>query len=368
MKRIPLCLIPPLAIAALWIQSANHKALHDLLTPLLAAIDSLQIEKFALKQDLLARQQEIAALNGQIATLTAQLQTPPAATAARRNSFGDGTDGARAQFASHTQFATMAVSEEQPAHAQTTAYAQTIQFAASTTATTADEYWRQIQEIADQNLLSRAEKTKLLKEGSALIQKLQEAQQNLQIDLESVQFLEVKAQDDGLDGLIALNNAKKKMAEQMTLIAQYQRDIETLINPHTSVSNTPKMPGTLTPGTLTPDALTPGIGQPVMRFSHLSMDSEVAITQNRTFLVTLHFFVTDHHSDPPQLVSVTDIFNLNTMQSASKQFFYPDYFLKDIYELVRKTWRGQGVKWNRKPTTEDLQVFLTIINPENAHE
>jgi hypothetical protein len=50
------------------------------------------------------------------------------------------------------------------------------------------------------------------------------------------------------------------------------------------------------------------------------------------------------------------------MQSTSKQFFYPDYFIKDIYELVRKMWRAQGITWSRKPSTEDLQVFLTVMN------
>ena len=316
-------------------------------------IDSLRVEKFELKQDLSAHQQEIAALTAQITSLTAkvheQTQPQPELTAALRNSFDAGTsngiDGARAQFVS------MNVSEEPSAQAQTPAYAQTLQFTASTS-TTADDYWRQIEELSS-TILGRTDTTKFLKEGSALIQKLQEAQQNLQIDLDSVQFLEVRANADGIDGILKMNDAKKKMAEQMSLIAQYQRDIETLINPYKTV-NTPKMTGTLTPN----------IGQPAVRYSHLSMDSEIVITQNRAFLVTLHFFYTDNHSDPPQLLSVTDIFNLNTMQSTSKQFFYPNYFLKDIYELVRKTWRGQGVKWNRKPTTEDLQVFLTIINPE----
>jgi len=218
---------------------------------------------------------------------------------------------------------------------------------------TTEDYWKQIQVIAQQNIIGQNDQTKFLQRGSDLIQKLEEAQAKLQVDLESLQFLEVKANDEGVDGILKMNEAKKKMTEQITLIAQYQRDLATLIQPYKSV-NVPKMSGTLTPN----------IGTQATRFSHLSMESEIVMTQNRSFLVTLHFFFTDNHADPPQLMSVTDIFNLSTMQSTSKQFFYPEYFLKDIYELVRKTWRGQGVKWNRKPTTEDLQVFLTVINHE----
>lgn len=319
-----------------------------------------------LRQDLSTRQQEIAALNTQIATLIDQLQTQTqvaqvqmAPTSTRRSSNGNALnnnmDAARPQLVS---MQTDSMQNSDPWGQDLTqppARAQTLQYSASNTnsITSADDYWKQIQEIAGKYILGRDDKTKFLKDGSALIQKLQEAQQNLQIDLDSVQFLEVKAQDEGLDGLLALNNAKKKMAEQMTLIAQYQRDIETLINPHKTVS-APKMPGTLTPN----------VGQPATRYSHLSMESEIVITQNRTFLVTLHFFYTDSKNDPPQLVNVTDVFNLSTMTSVGEKFFYPDYFLKDIYELVRKTWRDQGVKWNRKPTTEDLQVFLTVINNE----
>jgi len=214
-----------------------------------------------------------------------------------------------------------------------------------------NDYWRQMQTQAEQ-MIGKDEQNKFLKDSSALLQKLQEAQANLRIDLESVQFLEIKANDEGVEGIIALNTAKKRMAEQMTLIAQYQRDIETLLSPPKTEQGLPKLT----------NSLTFDVGTPSTRYSHLSADKEIVITQNRNFLVTLHFFFTDNTTEPPQLLSVTDIFNLSTMQSTSKQFFYPDYFTKDIYELVRKMWRAQGVKWNRKPSTEDLQVFLTVLN------
>lgn len=367
MRHFHRFLIPLLVIATVWIHYANHKAFQEFPRPFFAAMDSLKLENILLQQNLTARQATIDQLTQQVSTLTAQIQKQPAqgqitpaqmVPTSTHRSFDDNAQPQDARL----QLVSMQTNSDPwgadlttaPAQVQPPARAQTLQYAASSTnpTTSADDYWRQIQEISEKYIIGRDDKTKFLKDGSALIQKLQEAQQNLQIDLDSVQFLEVKAQDEGLDGLIALNNAKKKMAEQMSLIAQYQRDIETLINPYKTASSTPKMPGTLTPN----------VGQSATRYSHLSMESEIVITQNRTFLVTLHFFYTDSKNDPPQLVNVTDVFNLSTMTSVGEKFFYPEYFLKDVYELVRKTWRDQGVKWNRKPTTEDLQVFLTVIN------
>jgi hypothetical protein len=221
MRRVHLCLIPLLAIAAVWIHYANYKALRDLPKPFFAALDSLQAENLLLQHDLDARQQEIATLNAQITTLTAQLQTQtqPVPTATRRRSSDDGADSARPQLISM-----QANSDPWGADlAQPAAQAQTLQFATNTT--TSNDYWQQIQEISSKYIVGRDDKTKFLQEGSRLIQKLQEAQQSLQIDLESVQFLEVKANDEGIDGILKLTEAKKKMTEQATLIAQYQRDL-----------------------------------------------------------------------------------------------------------------------------------------------
>ena len=220
-----------------------------------------------------------------------------------------------------------------------------------------EQYWQKVQQAAGR-IAGRDERAKFLQEGSRLIQQLETTLTALQIETEAIEFFETRAASYELDDILKLNQARQSIAAKNSLARQYRRDIETLLHPYSQPTGVAQMRGTLTPNIASSlDALADA-----SRYSHLRADREIVITPKQHFLMTIHFFFTDYRSEPPQLLNVTDVFDLKAMQSSSKEFFYPEYFVKDIYELARKMWRGQGITWNRQPTTEDLQIFLTIIN------
>ena len=47
---------------------------------------------------------------------------------------------------------------------------------------------------------------------------------------------------------------------------------------------------------------------------------------------------------------------------AAQQKLLKQGFTAQIYELTRKTWRGQAFQWNRQPSERELQAFLAVIN------
>ena len=90
--------------------------------------------------------------------------------------------------------------------------------------------WQRLQTAAAQ-ADGRASQQKLLKQGSDLIQSLDALTISLQIDQQSLELLELKAGEEGIDGLLKLADAQKRIAEGVTLLAQYQRDFDALITP-----------------------------------------------------------------------------------------------------------------------------------------
>lgn len=210
--------------------------------------------------------------------------------------------------------------------------------------------WRRLQTAAAQ-ADGRAAQQKLLKQGSDLIQSLDALTISLQIDRQSLELIELKAGEEGIDGLLKLADAQKRIAEGITLLAQYQRDFDALITPLSPVV----MPRLVS---VPIDALTP----PASRYTHLRIDSDVTITQRGHFIVTIHFFYSDADAEPPSITQVTDNYDLTAMQSVSEAYQYPADFTAQIYELTRKTWRWQAFQWNRQPSERELQAFLAVIN------
>lgn len=210
--------------------------------------------------------------------------------------------------------------------------------------------WRKLQNAAAQLTGGQAAQQSLLKQGSALIQQIDTLIISLQIDQQALEFVELKANEEGIDGLLKLAEMQKRMADGVTLLRQAQRDFDALIQPVAPVMMPrlvsvpmPQMPQTT-------------------RYSHLTIDRIITITARQHFIVTIHFFFSDADAEPPAITQVTDNYDLTAMQSVSGAYAYPAEFTAQIYELTRKTWRAQAFEWNRQPSDRDLQAFLAVIN------
>ncbi len=217
-------------------------------------------------------------------------------------------------------------------------------------APSSEQYWQRIQEIADAHIRTSSDKTQFLKDGSALIQKLEEAEAAYLVALESSEWIKTHIYDDDLDATLKYHDALETVTRQRSLVSQYRRDLNAMIEPYQD-----KQPLKL---------IQPGqFAQPQRetRFSNLTADRLVTITPDGQFLIRIHFFYRDLNAGIPTLTNVTDDYNLSAMQSVSQQFFYPQDFTAAIYELVRQMWRNKTIAWSRDVDAALLQRFLTLI-------
>jgi len=213
-----------------------------------------------------------------------------------------------------------------------------------------EQYWQRVQEIADTHIRTAAEKTQFLKEGSAIIQKLEEAEAAYLVALESSEWIKTHIYDEDLDATLKYHNALETVTRQRSLVSQYRRDLDAMVEPYQD-----KKPLKLIqPGQFAqPDHET--------RFSNLTADRAVTITPDGQFLIRIHFFYRDLSAGIPSLTNVTDDYNLSAMQSVSQQFFYPQDFTAAIYELMRQMWRNKTIEWSRAVDETLLQSFLTVL-------
>ena len=275
------------------------------------------------------------------------------------------------------------------------AQAQPMMIPASPNAS-ADELWRQVMEIANKSLIEDEHKQKLLNTGSKLISGLNIAIAAQGAAQEAVDTLEMKAQEDET-GEIALKlaDAKNRLAAAQAEIELYQRDLAALIEPYKR---------------LQPPQLQPILAPPENQTSYdgLSIAPRATITDDGEFLIKISFVVTNS-MNRPRLATVTTRYNLNTMQTvvptptptvaptptptpdeeADEEddeeiemeddedldaiatptpdpqlvpYEYPAAFLSQIHKATRTAWRSGLLRFQRKLTTEELFLFVQIIN------
>ncbi len=234
---------------------------------------------------------------------------------------------------------------------------------------TPEEYLRRIQEIAGKAIVNTDEKDRFLKAGSKLIQQLEEAAATRTATEEAMNLFEQKAQTDenSGDAEIKLTEAKKKLAEADTLIAQYTRDLDAMIQPYAKMQ-APQ---------LTQPAPPPENRQ---TYSNLRIEPTMRVTPDG-FLVRVHFVLTNT-IERPQVQALTADFNLSTMTPMPPPkpidpnadpddadpdadviaYEFPVAMLTQIYADAHKAWRSGIIKWHgRKPTTQEKIDLLYIL-------
>ncbi len=270
------------------------------------------------------------------------------------------------------------------------AQAQPMMIAASPNAS-ADELWRQIMEIANKSLIEDEQKQKLLNIGSKLISGLNIAIATQGAAQEAVDTLEMKAQEDETgDVALKLADAKNRLAAAQAEIELYQRDLAALIEPYKR---------------LQPPQLQPILAPPENQTSYdgLSVSHRAEITPDGEFLIKISFVVTNS-MNRPRLATVTTRYNLNTMHTVplvaptptptatptpdeesdeneedveeeseafeeiappdpqAIQYEYPAAFLSQIHKATRTAWRSGLLRFQRRLTTEELFLFVQLVN------
>lgn len=220
---------------------------------------------------------------------------------------------------------------------------------------TPDEYWEELQAYAASNeylRLNPQKQQKFLENGADLVQKLEEVETKYRIDAESIQFIEAQLGEGGIDAIESLYKVKKQLAGYVSEGKQYRRELDAMLQQATTPATLPKVTHQL-----------PRAEGRTSEFYHPALaDRWVLCDDANNFLIKLRFVYRSQVGGFPKIANVEDTINLRTMQSINGSYHYPDYFMREIYTLVRQNFRDGFLKFHglsRKD--EQLQQFLTLI-------